>query len=117
LRPKKIVHAPFEDEDKNLPTEAAALLSPLVKQIYQGDPAKVHPSQVTKLLQHLGIDKDNRHCIFEKKLNRKYITRLGLKAIENFLRSQPQKALEAFGSRESIVRYRAKQAEMQNSTT
>ena len=71
---KEIVHAPFEDADKNLPMEAAALLSPIVNEGYQGDPAKIHPAQVTKLLQHLGIDKDNRHCIYEKKLKRKYAT-------------------------------------------
>lgn len=102
---KEIVHAPFEDEDKNIPMEAAAILSPVVNEVYDGDPAKIHPAQVTKLLQQLGIDKDNRHCLYEKKLKRKYVTRLGLKALENFIRTQPKEALNAFGSKECIARY------------
>lgn len=106
---KEIVHAPFEDEDKNLPTETATLLSPMVNDVYHGDPSRIHPSQVTKLLQHLGIDKDNRHCIYEKKLKRKYVTRLGIAALEHFIRTHPKDALEAFGSKESIARYHAKQ--------
>ncbi|MEY9886081.1 helix-turn-helix domain-containing protein [Bradyrhizobium sp. USDA 329] len=105
---KEIVHAPFEDADKNIPMEAAAILSPTVSEVYQGDPAKIHPAQVTKLLQHLGIDKDNRHCLYEKKLKRKYVTREGLKALEHFIRTQPQDALKAFGSKEAIARFVAK---------
>jgi hypothetical protein len=68
-------------------------------------------------LQHLGIDKDNRHCIYEKKLKRKYVTRQGLKALEDFIRTRPQEALQAFGSKESIARYGTKNLGMSDAVT
>ena len=98
-----VVRAPLEEEDKNLPTEAAKLLSPVVNDVY-GLP-RISAQQVTQLLRHMKIDGDNRHCIYEKKLGRKYVTRLGLKALEEFIRNNTGEAIEAFGSREAKLNY------------
>jgi hypothetical protein len=102
---QQIVHAPLEDEDKNknIPTEAAAALSPIVRDVY-GIP-KLTPHAVTHMLRHLGIDGDNIHCVHEKKLDRKYVTRAGHKAVEQFIRTKPHEALAAFGSRAAKAKF------------
>lgn len=99
-----VIHAPLQDEDKNIPTEAAKLLAPTVKEIYGGVTA-ISPQQVTALLRHLKIDGDNVHSVHEKKLNRKYVTREGLKALDNFIRANPGGALRVFGSRAALALY------------
>lgn len=98
-----VVRAPLEDEDKNLPTEAAKLLSPIIKSVY-GIP-RISAQQVTLLLRNMKIDGDNIHCIYEKKMGRKYITRAGLKAVEAYVRKNPDEALQAFGSRAAKSAY------------
>jgi hypothetical protein len=100
---QQIVHAPLEEKDKNIPTEAAKLLSPVVKEVYGEH--RITPQQVTQLLRHLKIDGDNHHCVHEKKLGRKYVTRTGLKALEDFIRQHPDEAIAAFGSRAAIMRH------------
>ncbi|MGJ4973057.1 MULTISPECIES: ATP-binding protein [unclassified Bradyrhizobium] len=100
---QQVVHAPLEDEDKNIPTEAARMLSAVVRDVY-GIP-RIHPPQVTLLLRHLKIDGDNVHCVVEKKMGRKYITRAGLKAVEDFIRKNPGEAIQVFGSRASKNAY------------
>ena len=47
------------------------------------------------------IDGDNHHCVYEKKMGRKYVTRAGIGAVEAFIRQHPGEALEAFGSKAS----------------
>jgi hypothetical protein len=92
-----VVRAPLDDADKNLPTEAAKMLSPLIKEVY-GIP-RISAQQLTLLLRHLKIDGDDVHCVYEKKMGRKYITREGLKAVESYVRKNPNEALQAFGSK------------------
>ena len=92
-----VVRAPLDDADKNLPTEAAKLLSPLIKEVY-GIP-RISAQQLTVLLRHLKIDGDDVHCVYEKKMGRKYITREGLKVVESYVRKHPNEALQAFGSK------------------
>ena len=103
---KDIIQAPLDEADKNLPSEAAQKLLPLVRQTYGRD-AGISPSQVTQILKHLKIDGDNIHCVLERKLRRKYVTRMGFSAIEAFIRDEPEKAICVFGSRASIARYDA----------
>jgi schlafen family protein len=103
---KDVMHAPLEDADKNLPSEAAEKLLPLVKEVY-GEQTKFSPSQVTMLLKNLKIDGDNVHSIIEPKLRRKFVTRMGISEIEKFIRAQPEKAIHVFGSKETIARYEA----------
>ncbi|WP_316185140.1 MULTISPECIES: ATP-binding protein [unclassified Bradyrhizobium] len=103
---KDVIHAPLDDADKNLPSEAAQKLLPTVRQAYGRD-ARISPSQVTQLLKHLKIDGDNIHCVLERKLRRKYVTRMGISAIEAFVRDEPEKAIRVFGSKASIARYDA----------
>jgi hypothetical protein len=94
----QVVHAPLDDADKNLPSEAAKILLPLVRRTY-GDLTGISPSQVTQLLKHLSIDGDNHHCVLEPKFRRKFVTRAGIDAITKFIRKEPTAALKAFGSR------------------
>jgi len=98
-----VVHAPLEEEDKNLPTEAAKMLSPVIKEVY-GIP-RISAQQVTLLLRHMKIDGDNTHCVYEKKMGRKYITRAGLKAVESYVRKNSNEALQAFGSKAAKTTY------------
>jgi hypothetical protein len=60
---------------------------------------------VTALMKHLKIDGDNIHCVKEKKLGRKYITRAGLKKLAAYINEKPLAALHAFGSKAAIQRY------------
>jgi hypothetical protein len=94
---QQVVHAPLEDEDKNIPTEAAKMLTAVVKEVY--GISRIHPPQVTLILKHLKLHDDNVHCVVEKKMGRKYITRAGLKAVEDFIRQHPGDAINVFGSR------------------
>jgi len=101
---KDVIHAPLDDADKNLPSEAALKIHPLVKQVY-GHDTKFSPSQVTQILKHLKIDDDNVHCVVERKLRRKFVTRMGIEAVEKFIKEEPEKAIKVFGSKASIARY------------
>lgn len=106
---EQVVRAPLDEADKNLPSEAAKILLPLVQKIY-GDLTGISPSQVTQLLKYLGIDGDSHHCVFERKFRRKFVTRAGIDAIANFIRKQPTEALRAFGSRLANSKFDLKNA-------
>jgi Putative DNA-binding domain len=84
----RVVHAPLEEADKNVPTEAATQLRPVVEQVY-GRGSRISAQQVTALMKHLKIDGDNIHCVKEKKLGRKYITRAGLKKLAAYINEKP----------------------------
>jgi hypothetical protein len=101
---QKVIHAPLDEADKNLPSETAKQLQPLVRKTY-GDGTPISPSQVSKILKHLKIDGDQTYCIHEKKFGRKFITRAGIAAIKDFIETKPVEALNTFGSRASIARY------------
>lgn len=107
---QRVVHAPLEEEDKNLPTEVARTLSAVVRDVYGF--RRIHAFQVTQILRHLKIEGDNHHCIVEKKMGRKYITRAGIAAVESFIRNHPDEAIEAFGSKAVRATYAAKKARL-----
>ncbi|MHC2531791.1 AlbA family DNA-binding domain-containing protein [Bradyrhizobium diazoefficiens] len=94
---QKIVRATLDEADKNLPSEAAKLISPAIKEVY--GTGQISAQQLTLLMRHMKIDGDNHHCVYEKKMGRKYVTRAGLKAVEEYIRTAPVEALEAFGSK------------------
>jgi hypothetical protein len=102
----QVIHKPFEDEDKNLTTETAKHLKPILHQVY-GFPMPFSPQQVSQVLRHLGVLDDNTHSIWEKKLRRRYITRAGIQAIEDFVRASPLEALRSFGSKAVIAQFEA----------
>ena len=58
----------------------------------------ISAQQVTALLRHLKIDGDNIHSVHEQKLRRKYVTRAGIKAVEDYIRANPEASLMTFGS-------------------
>jgi hypothetical protein len=80
-------------------------IKPLLEKIY-GFAMPFSPQQVSQILRHLGILDDNTHSIWEKKLRRRYITRAGIKAAEDFIQSAPLEALRAFGSKAVIAQVR-----------
>lgn len=107
---KNIVHAPLHEADKNLPTEAAARIRPLVHQVYDRQ-TKITAGQVSMVLRHLGLSEDNIHVIQEPKFRRKFITRAGIDAVVEFIKRDPRGALESFGSRAALARYDARMDE------
>jgi hypothetical protein len=98
-----VVRAPLDEADKNLPSEAAKALSPVINEVY-GIP-RISAQQLTLLLRHLKIDGDNYHCVYEKKMGRKYVTRAGLKAVEDYVRKNPAEAIQAFCSKAAKSQY------------
>jgi hypothetical protein len=100
----RVVHAPLDEADKNLPTEAASQLRPLVAEVY-GAGSTIWASQVSALLKKLNIDSDNVHCVQEKKFRRKYVTRAGIKSVGDFIREKSLEALRIFGSKAAIQKY------------
>jgi hypothetical protein len=106
---KNVVHATLHEADKNLPTEAATAIRPLVHKTYDRQ-TKIAAGQVSKILNHLGLGDDNIHIVLEPKFRRKFITRAGINAVEKFITENPHEALKAFGSRASLARYENKLA-------
>jgi hypothetical protein len=103
----RVIHAPLEDADKNIPTEAANQLRPIVEEVY-GKDSTIWAPQVTSLLKHLKVDDDNIHCVKEKKLGRKYVTRAGIKAVGEYIKENPLQAIRIFGSKAAIQKYEQK---------
>jgi hypothetical protein len=104
---KNVVHATLDEADKNLPTEVATRMRPLIHRTYDRQ-TKVSAGQISKVLNHLGLGDDNIHVVPEPKFKRKFITRAGIKAVEEFISRDPHGALKAFGSRASLARYESK---------
>jgi hypothetical protein len=104
---KNVVHAPLDEADKNLPTEAAAKIRPLVHKTYDRQTI-ITAGQVSKILKHLRLADDNIHVVQEPKFHRKFITRAGINAVEEFIARDPHSALKSFGSRAAIARYEEK---------
>lgn len=104
---RSVVRASLDEADKNLPTEVASQLRPLIRRIYDAQ-TSMSASQVSKLLKHLGLHDDNVHCVIEKKFGRKFITRAGVDAIKKFIAEKPVEAIKEFSSRASIARYEAR---------
>jgi hypothetical protein len=104
---KGAIHAPLDEADKNLPTEAAAQIRLLVHRMYDRQ-TKITAGQVSQVLKHLGLSKDNIHVVEEQKFHRKFITRAGIKAVEDFIQRDPRAALASFGSKAALARYDSK---------
>lgn len=102
----QVIHKPLEEDDKNLTTEVAKHLKPMLQKVY-GISVPISAGQVTQILRHLGLLDDNVHSIWEKKLKRRYVTRAGIQAIEEFVTSAPLEALRSFGSRAIIAEFEA----------
>jgi hypothetical protein len=106
----RVVHAPLDEADKNIPTEAANQLKPLVAEVY-GSGSTISAQQVSMILKYLKIDGDNVHSVKERKLGRKYVTRAGIKAVGDFIRDKPLEAIRTFGSKGAVQRYEQKISE------
>jgi hypothetical protein len=102
----QVIHKTLEEEDKNLTTECAKYLKPIIQEVY-GMRIPFSPGQVSQILRHLGVLDDNHHSIWEKKLRRRYVTRAGIKAMEDFVRQAPLEALRSFGAKAVIAEFEA----------
>ncbi|MER8396079.1 ATP-binding protein [Mesorhizobium sp. M1340] len=96
----EVVRAPLEDADKNLPGEVAEILKPDIQRLY--GPHTVLPSYgVLALLTAFGL-LDLPYHEYDTKLRRRYVTREGVKALKQWIATDPLKALKAFGSKKVI---------------
>ena len=56
---KNVIQAPLDDADKNLPTEAAARIRPLVRRVYDNQ-TSITAGQVSMVLKRLGFSEPIR---------------------------------------------------------
>jgi len=95
----------FEEEDKNLPTEAGEDALPG----HQGSlrhTAELAPQQVTLLLRHMKIDGDNTHCVYEKKMGPQiHHARRSKKPWSHTCARTPMRPCRPFGSKAAKTTY------------
>ncbi|TLP45704.1 ATP-binding protein [Cohaesibacter sp. CAU 1516] len=106
VRLNEVIHAPLEDEDKNLPSEVSRILTPLIHEIY-GQDMGISPQQITKLIVFYDLEHMPFHE-YDKKIKRRYITRRGIEALQEKIRNNPLEAIRAFGSKEKIAAFEQK---------
>lgn len=104
----EVIHAPMEEADKNLPKEVGERLAPVTRELY-GPGVKLSGQQVSKLLAKYGFcaeEKfDPRYCVHERKLKRKFVTREGIRALEERMRADPLDAIRTFGAKAAVEAY------------
>ena len=103
----EVIRAPLEDVDKNLPSEAAAVLADIVHEVC-GNEVTLNQSGVLPLLKAFDL-MELPHHEYDAKVKRRYITRNGIAALQEAIRAEPLKALRTFASKKTIEAYQAKQ--------
>lgn len=99
----EVVHAPMEQADKNLPSEVAVILSPLVRRLY-GNAALLPASAIRQLLEAFAL-LDMPYHEYDTKIARRYITRAGIAELMERIEAEPLKALQSFASKKAIKAY------------
>lgn len=99
----EVVHAPMEEADKNLPNEVAAILLPLVHELY-GNSVSLPASGIKALLSAFGL-LEMPYQEWDTKIGRRYITRVGIEELKMKMRAEPLKALQSFASKKAIKAY------------
>jgi hypothetical protein len=103
----QVVAGPLDPADQNLPAEAAAILQPLVTEIFD-DAVPFTGQHLAKLAKHVGIrgagDADPRFCIEDAKVKRVFYTRAGLDRLRQAINEDPEQALRSFASKATIDR-------------
>lgn len=99
----EVVHAPMEDADKNLPSEVAATLLPLVRELY-GEAVSLPTPGIKALLEAFALMEMPYHE-WDTKIGRRYVTRAGIQELGARMRAEPLKALQSFGSKKTIKTY------------
>ena len=102
---KEIVHAPLENADRNLPTDVARILKPLIREMF-GAQQNISAGKVTQLTKHFKLDVMPYHE-HDKKINRRYTTRAGIEKLKEKIRENPLEAIRSFAGRRDIERYEA----------
>lgn len=99
----EVIHIPLEEADRNLPSEAARLLLPVIRELY-GNQQSISAQQVTALITHYGLQAMPYHE-YDKKIRRRYITRAGIEKLKENIRANPIEAIRVFGSKAAIAAY------------
>ena len=93
------------EADKNLPSEAAEIIKPVVRELF-GPDVPFTAQHLARLARYSGIrdgtQTDQRYCVFESKINRVFYTRDGIDFIVSKLKSDPDKGLRAFAAKKHI---------------
>lgn len=93
----------MDDADKNLPSEVAATLLPLVQELY-GNGVSLPTSGIKGLLEAFGLMEMPYH-MWDTKIGRRYVTRAGIDELKAKIAAEPLKALQSFGSKKTIKEY------------
>ena len=104
----EVVHVPLEEADRNLPSEAARLLLPVIRELY-GNQQAISAQQITGLIKHYELEALPYHE-YDKKIRRRYITRAGIEKLGENIRANPLEAIRVFGSKAAIAAYEQAQA-------
>lgn len=102
---KEVVERIIDDGEKNLPSEAAKMIEPLIMELF-GKTIKFGDSHLAKLSNFLkirnGEDTDRRFCIYDKKIKRFFYTNDGIAHIKLCIKKDPNGCLAAFASKKAI---------------
>ena len=108
----EVIERPIDDADRNLPTEAAHQIRPLVQELY-GDATPFTGQHLAKLATHLnlrrGEETDQRYCLYDNKIKRYFYPRAGIQHITDKLREDPGTFLPAFASKATVQAYEARE--------
>lgn len=101
----QVVAGPLDPADQNLPAEAAAILRPLIADVFN-NAVPFTGQHVARLAKHVGIrgagDADPRFCIEDAKVKRVFYTRAGLDRLREAIIDDPEAALRSFASKATI---------------
>ena len=101
----EVVERLIEDEDKNLPQQAAKDLRKICEEVW-GNRFKFGATHLAKLATALkmrnGQHGDDQNCLYDHKVKRWYYTRAGLTAMESAIRDNPLRTLRYCGPKAAI---------------
>lgn len=101
----QVVAGPLDPADQNLPAEAAAILQPLVAEVFD-NAVRFTGQHLAKLAKHVGIrgagNADPRFCIEDAKVKRVFYTRAGLDRLRQAINDDPEESLRSFASKATI---------------
>lgn len=100
---RQVVVGALPEEDKNLPNEVATTIRPLVQDKY-GAHVAISAPQIGKILVEFELT-DMPYFQEDKKVSRKYITRLGIEALRRAMNEEPLRFLRSFSSKHNIATY------------
>ena len=105
---RQVIVNQLEDDDRNLPTEAANQIRPIVHGLF-GTEISFTAHHLTRLARHLGLrrgmETDARYCIYDNKFKRFFYTRAGVQHLINALKADPNGCLPSFAAKKFLDTY------------